>query len=81
MVGRLVDDTILLSEEQIAAGMAHAFHQERLVVEGGGSVGIGAIVAGLAMGLGDNVVVVVSGRNVDMTRFVEIVGAGRAEIS
>ena len=75
MVGRLVDDTILLSEEQIAAGMAHAFHQERIVVEGGGSVGIGAIVAGLAKNLGDQVAVVVSGRNVDMTRFAQIVGA------
>ncbi|MEM7227033.1 MAG: hydroxyectoine utilization dehydratase EutB [Pseudomonadota bacterium] len=76
MVGRLVDDTVLLSEEQIAAGMAHAFHQERLVVEGGGSVGIGALIAGLAPNLGDKVAVVVSGRNVDTKRLAEIVGAG-----
>ena len=77
MVGDLVDHTVLLSEDEIAAGMVHGFREERLVVEGGGSVGMGALVAGKAGPLGRQVAVVVSGRNVDMTRFAEIVGAAQ----
>ena len=75
MVRRLVDDTVLLSEAQIAQAMVHAFHQERLVVEGGGAVGIGALLAGEGGPLGERVAVVVSGRNVDMARFCQVIGA------
>ncbi len=39
----LVDDITLLSEEQIARAMVYAFVHERLVLEGGGAVGIGAL--------------------------------------
>lgn len=75
LVRDYVDDMLLLSEEQIAAAMRHAFDQERLVVEGAGAVGIGAILADVAGDLGRTVAVVVSGRNVDMNRFRAIVAA------
>ncbi len=57
-----IDQTSLVSEAEIAAGMFHAFDQHRLVVEGSGAVGIAAILAGRIETRGP-VVVVVSGGN------------------
>lgn len=65
MVGALVDDIVLLSEDEIAAAVRHAYWREQEVVEGSGSVGIGALLAGKAAP-GGPTVVVVSGRNIDM---------------
>ncbi len=69
----LVDEVVLLSEAEIAATMAYALHQERLVVEGGGSVGIGAVLHDKIKHLGENVAIVVSGGNVDMGRVYGII--------
>jgi len=63
---------VLVEEDEIAAAMAHAFWEERLVVEGAGAVGIAALLAGKLRPAGPTAVVV-SGRNVDMTCFSEIV--------
>jgi len=69
---RYVDETILLSEEEIAEAMAFAFHAHHLVVEGGGAVGIGAILSGKAKTVGQHVAVVISGGNVDGTQLLHI---------
>jgi len=61
---RLLDDVILLSEEEIAAGMRHAFAVEGEVIEGGGAVGIGALLAGKVKIAGPTALIL-SGRNVD----------------
>jgi threonine dehydratase len=66
MVQRFVDEVALVSEQAIAAAMAHAVREERVVVEGGGAVGIAALLAGKVGELGRQVVVVLSGANVDM---------------
>ncbi|MDX6749094.1 hydroxyectoine utilization dehydratase EutB [Geminicoccaceae bacterium 1502E] len=71
---RLVDEVILLDEEEIAAGMRHLFREERLVVEGAAAVGVGAILAGKVDLAGRCAALVVSGRNVDMERFLDVVG-------
>lgn len=78
LVRDLVDDLILVTEEQIAEAMAHLFHQDRLVAEGGGAVGAAVLLHGLAGDLGGMVAVVVSGCNVDMGRFAEVVSRFRA---
>lgn len=65
LVRDLLDDVILLGEEDIAAGIAHAYREEREIVEGAGSVGIGAIIAG-KIELRGPAVVLLSGRNIDM---------------
>jgi threonine dehydratase len=75
LVRQLVDATALLSEEQIADGMRHLYREERLVAEGGGAVGVAALLHGRAGRLDGNVVVIVSGRNVDMEVFARVVGA------
>ncbi|MBA3448396.1 MAG: hydroxyectoine utilization dehydratase EutB [Pseudaminobacter sp.] len=65
MVGDLLDDIVLVSEQEIAAGMVHAYREEREIVEGAGAVGIAALLAGKIRADGP-VVVLLSGRNVDM---------------
>ncbi|AOF92583.1 hydroxyectoine utilization dehydratase EutB [Sinorhizobium sp. RAC02] len=62
----LLDDVILLSEAEIAAGMRHAYAEEREVVEGAGAVGIAALLSGRLGRLDGPVAVILSGRNVDM---------------
>ena len=54
--------------------MAYAYREERQVLEGGGAVGIGAVLHEKGDLLGDQVVVIVSGGNVDMEKFTNIVG-------
>lgn len=68
-----IDDLITLSEEQISAAMAHFYWQERIIVEGGGSVGAAAILNGLIPDLEGPVAIVVSGRNVDMAKLHQII--------
>ncbi|WP_439615769.1 hydroxyectoine utilization dehydratase EutB [Shinella sp.] len=62
----LLDEVILLSEAEIAAGMRHAYTQEREVIEGGAAVGIAALLSGRLGKLDGPVAVILSGRNVDM---------------
>jgi threonine dehydratase len=71
-----VDETVLVSEQEIATAMRHCYWQERQIVEGGAAVGVAALLAGkIKSPAGDNLVVVLSGGNVDMRRFTEIVTA------
>jgi threonine dehydratase len=68
----LLDDVILLSEDEIAAGIRHTYAQEREIVEGAGAVGIAALLAGKVKAEGP-VVVLLSGRNIDMNAHRTIV--------
>ena len=76
MVRDLVDDLILVSEVEIAAAMAHLYWKERTIAEGSGAVGVAALLSGKARDLGRKTAVVISGRNVDMTAFTQVVAAG-----
>jgi threonine dehydratase len=67
----LLDDFVLVSEEEIAAAMAFLLREHRLVVEGGGAVGVASLLAGRAPA-GGRTVVVLSGGNVDVERLCEI---------
>ncbi|MCX6046310.1 MAG: hydroxyectoine utilization dehydratase EutB [Chloroflexi bacterium] len=69
---RFVDEVILLSEAEIGATMAFALRQEHQVVEGGGAVGIGALLHNKVAKLGRNVVVIVSGGNADMPTLMRL---------
>ncbi|MDX8519950.1 hydroxyectoine utilization dehydratase EutB [Mesorhizobium dulcispinae] len=68
----LLDDVILLSEDEIAAGIRHAYEQEREIVEGAGAVGIGALLSGKVKAKGPTVLIL-SGRNIDMSLHRRIV--------
>jgi len=73
MVQQYVDEIILLSEEEIASGMAYAFFEHHLVLEGAGAVGIAALLHNKVARPGRNVAVVLSGGNVDMISFLDVV--------
>lgn len=60
----LVDDVVLLTEGEIADAMGFAFGSHRLILEGGGAVGIGAILAG-KVDRGEKTAVVCSGANAE----------------
>lgn len=62
----LLDEVILLSEDEIAAGIRHAYEEEREVVEGAAAVGIAALLGGRIDRLKGPVAVLVSGRNIAM---------------
>jgi threonine dehydratase len=78
MVRDLVDDYVLLSEAEIAEGMRYLFRDERLVVEGAAAVGVAAILAGKVDPRGLRTASIVTGNNIDMSTFVDVVG-GRYE--
>ncbi|TPM03727.1 hydroxyectoine utilization dehydratase EutB [Mesorhizobium sp. B2-3-11] len=76
----LLDDVVLLSEDEIAAGIRHGYEQEREIVEGAGAVGIAALLAGKVKAEGP-VVVLLSGRNIDMELHRKIVSGEIPSIS
>jgi threonine dehydratase len=78
LVRDLVDETVLVSEAEIAAAMAHCYWQEQQIVEGAAAVGVAALLAGKVKAPGANLVVLLSGRNVDMRRFGDIVAKSQA---
>ncbi|AIO30657.1 ectoine utilization protein EutB [Burkholderia cenocepacia] len=66
MTRALADDVVLLDEAAIARGIAHAYRDERLVVEGAGAIGLAALLDQRIARRDGPVVVVVSGANIDM---------------
>ena len=72
MVQEYVDETVLVSEEEIAGAMAGLLEKDHLVVEGGGAVGVAALLHRRVQGAGRNVVVVLSGSNVGLPLLLEI---------
>ena len=73
LVRALVDDHVLVTESEIARAMRHLYWNERVVAEGGGAVSVAAVLAGKIPNLAGNVVCVVSGGNVDMAAFTNII--------
>jgi threonine dehydratase len=67
----LVDEIVLVSEEEIAAAMCYLFETHRLVIEGGGAVGVAALLA-RRVACGGATAVVLSGGNVDLSILLDI---------
>lgn len=74
---QLLDGVVLLTEDEIAAGIRHAFLREHEVVEGAAAVGIAAVLAGKVKPEGPTAIVV-SGRNIDPALHRRIVEQGAA---
>ena len=72
MVKQYVDDTILVSEEAIAEGMAFLLKEHRLIVEGAAAVGVAALYEHDLAPPGSNVAIIVSGNNVDAAEFFQV---------
>ncbi|MEZ4622147.1 MAG: hydroxyectoine utilization dehydratase EutB [Caldilineaceae bacterium] len=76
LIQMLVDEVVLVDEAEIAAAMAHALREERQIIEGGGGVGIAALLADKGSALGEHVVVIASGGNVDMQKLLRLTQSG-----
>lgn len=76
IIQQFVDETVLVSEGEIAAGMTFALERHQLVVEGGGAVGIAAVLAGKVKEIGENTAIVISGANVDLPVLIEVAQKG-----
>jgi threonine dehydratase len=66
IVGALVDDLVVVSEQHIEAAVALAAEIEKTVVEGAGAAGLAALVQHPEHFRDRNVVVVLSGGNIDL---------------
>ena len=69
-----------VTEDEIAAGIRHAYFAERQIVEGSGAVGIGALLAGKVT-LGGPAMVVLSGGNIDMGVHHRVVSGETVDVS
>jgi len=67
-----VDELITLSEDEIANAIRHAYFEEQIIIEGSGSVGLGALLAGKIKPCGKTIVLL-SGKNIDMQLHQKII--------
>lgn len=70
---QLLSRGVVASDNEVAAAVAFAFHELKLVVEPGGAVGLAALLARRIDTTDKNVVVVLSGGNVDADMFAKLV--------
>jgi threonine dehydratase len=72
----LLDDTVLVTEDEIYHAMQVLFYEDRIVAEGACVVGLAATLAGKVPAAEGPVGTIITGRNLDMTMFHDIM-AGR----
>src|SRR5262245_41815094 len=70
---KLLARGVSASDEEVASAVAFAYRELKLVVEPGGAVGLAALLAGRIDAKGRNVVIVLSGGNVDADLFAKLV--------
>ncbi len=80
LVDDLVDEHLLVGEAEIREAMAFMATEHRLMVEGGGAVGVAALLSGAFSGVGEYVAVVVSGGNVEPSVIADCI-AGREGVA
>jgi threonine dehydratase len=70
-----LDDTVQVSDDEIAEALVLCVERTKLLVEGAGAVGLAALLAGRISGSG-SVAVVLSGGNIDATTLVSVLRHG-----
>jgi threonine dehydratase len=70
---RLLTKGITASDAEVGTAVAFAFRELKLVVEPGGAVGLAALLAGRIDARGKNVVIVLSGGNVDADLYARLI--------
>jgi threonine dehydratase len=71
--GKLLSGGVTASDEEVGAAMAFAFRELKLVVEPGGAVGLAALLAGRIDARDKNIVIVLSGGNVDADLYAKLI--------
>jgi threonine dehydratase len=70
---KLLATGVSVSDDEVGAAVAFAYRELKLVVEPGGAVGLAALLSGRIDARGKNVVIVLSGGNVDAELFARLV--------
>jgi len=70
LVQQVVDRVVTISEDELRGAMKGLASEERLIVEGAGAAATAAILAGKAAASGQRVVAMVTGGNVDLTKWL-----------
>jgi threonine dehydratase len=70
---KLLSRGVTASDAEVGAAVAFAYHELKLVVEPGGAVGLAALLSGRIDVAGKNVVVVLSGGNVDADLYARLI--------
>ena len=73
LVRDLVDEYLLVSEEEVAEAMAFAAREQKFVIEGGGAVGIAALLFNKVGGIDGDIAAVISGGNVNLQTYAGII--------
>jgi threonine dehydratase len=77
IIEALVDDLVVVGEEETARAVLMLLERQRLVVEGGGAVGLAAIITGqIPVRSDETVALVLSGGNIDINRVARIIDRG-----
>lgn len=71
--GKLLAGGVTASDEEVGAAIAFAFRELKLVVEPGGAVGLAALLSGRLDAQGKNVVIVLSGGNIDEDLYAKLI--------
>jgi len=71
---KLLSHGVTATDEEVGVAVGFAFRELKLVVEPGGAVGLAALLAGRIDTAGKNVVIVLSGGNVDADMFAKLIG-------
>ncbi len=70
---RLLTQGVTASDAEVGSAVGFAFRELKLVVEPGGAVGLAALLAGRIDARGKNVVIVLSGGNVDAELYAQLI--------
>ena len=73
MCKMLIDETVLVSEEEIYRALQTLFFEDRLVAEGSCVVGIAAFLSSKVKNLKGSTAAIITGRNIDMDIFFKII--------
>jgi threonine dehydratase len=77
LLERLLDDTVTVSDDEVAEAMVLLLERSKQVVEGAGAASVAALLAGKVTAPDDGAVcAILSGGNVDATRLVECIRLG-----
>jgi threonine dehydratase len=77
LVKRAVDRVVMVSEDAIAAAMRWMAYRAGWIVEGGGAVGVAALLSGVVEAADVPTVIVISGGNADETTLRQVLNGGQ----
>ncbi|MDZ7336676.1 MAG: pyridoxal-phosphate dependent enzyme, partial [candidate division KSB1 bacterium] len=72
IIQQLVDEIVLVSEEQIILAMRHIFERMKVIIEPSSAVPFGALLSGKLNLAGKKVGIIISGGNVDLSKFFDL---------